>query len=59
MFSALSHKELSIVIDAMEQVTFKQDDFVIKQGDKGEHIYVVDSGVLSCSKVLASVRIII
>lgn len=51
MFSALDEHELAIVIDAMEEKKFKypflyifvrSGDFVIKQGDDGDVLYVVD-----------------
>lgn len=35
----------------MVECKFKQDDVVIKQGDDGDVLYVVDSGELACSKV--------
>lgn len=51
MFQALDEKEKAQVIDAMAECTFKQDEVVIKQGDDGDVLYVVDSGELNCSKV--------
>nr|AAC47268.1 44 kDa regulatory subunit of cAMP-dependent protein kinase [Paramecium tetraurelia] len=51
MFSALDEHELAIVIDAMEEKKFKAGDFVIKQGDDGDVLYVVDQGQLDCFKV--------
>ena len=35
----------------MNECQFKQGDDVIKQGDDGEVLYVVDSGELDCYKV--------
>jgi cAMP-dependent protein kinase regulator len=54
MFSALDEKEKSIVIDAMAECKFKKGDKIIKQGDDGEVLYVVDSGTLSCYKLFVS-----
>ena len=51
LFSNLDQKELDIVIGAMEEKTFDKDEYVIKQGEKGECLYVVESGTLDCSKV--------
>jgi len=50
MFSALDDKEQEIVINAMEEKTFHPEDYVIQQGEAGDHLYVVDSGKLACSK---------
>lgn len=50
MFSALDEKERDIVIDAMEESKFAKGESVIKQGDDGDVLYVVESGVLSCYK---------
>ena len=51
MFGALDEKEKKIVIDAMEIVSFNAGDFVIKQGESGDRLYVVDQGTLECYKV--------
>lgn len=53
MFSSLDDKELEIVIDAMELKEFGQGDKVIQQGDDGDELYVVESGTLSCYRVMA------
>jgi len=50
MFSALDDNEQEIVIGAMEEVHFKPDDTVIKQGDDGDVLYVIDEGTLDCYK---------
>ena len=52
MFSALSEAELKIVIGAMQSVKLKVGDVVIKEGDDGDNLYVVESGVLKCTKFL-------
>ena len=51
MFTALDEKEKQIIIDVMEVKEFKKGDVVIQQGDKGDCLYVIDSGSLACSKV--------
>lgn len=54
MFSALDDKEKSVVINAMNEKKFKKGDWVIKQGEEGDHLYVVDSGNLKCYKRFAN-----
>ena len=48
MFSNLEEKEKAIVIGAMEEKKYSKDDVVIKQGDDGDVLYVVDTGSLKC-----------
>ena len=53
MFSSLDEMEKNIIVDAMQEKRIeKKGDVVIKQGDKGDCLYVVDSGSLSCMKGL-------
>lgn len=42
MFSALDDFQRDIVINAMEERTFKVGEKVIQQGDDGDVLYVVD-----------------
>jgi cAMP-dependent protein kinase regulator len=51
MFSALDDKEKEVVIDAMTEVKANTSDVVIKQGDQGDCLYVLDSGNLVCNKI--------
>ncbi len=51
MFSALSEKDQNIVLDAMKEEVFKEGDVVIKEGDDGDVLYVVESGLYNCSKI--------
>jgi len=53
IFNALDAKDLQIVIDAMEEKIFKPGENVIKQGEEGNALYVVDSGVLNCYRQFA------
>ena len=53
MFGALEEKEFNIVIDAMKEVNFNENDVVIQQGADGDDLYVVESGTLSCHRVMA------
>lgn len=50
MFSALDEKEKEIVINAMEEKKVKAGEWVIKQGEDGDNLYVVEVGTLKCFK---------
>ncbi len=50
IFSGLEDSEREIVVKAMEEKSFKPGEYVIKQGDAGENLYVVDTGTLICTK---------
>jgi cAMP-dependent protein kinase regulator len=53
MFSALDDKEKDIVIDAMNERKAVLGDYIIKQGEDGDNLYVVESGKLKCEKLFA------
>lgn len=42
MFSALNPDELEIVIGAMQEVKKKAGEIIIKEGDDGDDLYVVE-----------------
>lgn len=46
LFKHLNENQLEIVANAMFEKQFKSGDIVIKQGDDGDCLYVVDSGEL-------------
>lgn len=48
MFNTLDEKELTIVIDAMEEKVFNRNDTVIEQGEDGDELFVVGEGKLHC-----------
>jgi cAMP-dependent protein kinase regulator len=50
LFAALEAKDLKIVIDSMEEKHFKAGETVIKQGESGDCLYVVEIGELDCYK---------
>ena len=50
MFNALNPDELQIVLGAMQKVNKEPNEMVIKQGDDGDVLYVIESGTLSCYK---------
>jgi len=41
---------MEIVIDAMELKKFKQNENIILQGAEGNELFVVESGILICTK---------
>ncbi|KAM3128696.1 cAMP-dependent protein kinase type I-alpha regulatory subunit [Paramecium bursaria] len=51
MFASLDEHELRIVINAMEVIQVAKGTQIIKQGDDGDNLYVVDQGQLDCSKL--------
>lgn len=51
MFNALNPTEHDIILNAMVSVTRKAGETIINQGEDGQELYVVESGVLSCSKL--------
>lgn len=44
MFSGLDENEMNVVIDAMDETKFKAGETVIKEGEKGDELYVVEEG---------------
>jgi cAMP-dependent protein kinase regulator len=53
MFSALDDKEKEIVVNAMRERKTSKGECVIKEGDQGDELYVVESGTLTCTKLFA------
>lgn len=51
MFSSLEKIEKEVLILAFEERRFAPGDKVIRQGDDGNELFVVDQGELSCSKI--------
>jgi cAMP-dependent protein kinase regulator len=54
MFSHLQGTEKSIVVQAMEEKKVKNGEIVIKEGDGGNELYIVESGTLKCYKKIAN-----
>lgn len=50
MFSALNQEEKDIVVGAMVERHFKAGEEVIREGDAGAVLFVVEEGRLSCWK---------
>lgn len=51
LFNTLEEKELEIVIDAMKEVKLKPGEYIIREGEDGDYLYVVEIGKLQCSKI--------
>lgn len=45
LFNTLNEKDQNIVLDAMNEENFQKGDLVIKEGDDGDVLYVVESGL--------------
>jgi cAMP-dependent protein kinase regulator len=52
MFMNLDDNEMSVVIDAMDHKCVAPGEFIIKEKDPGDELYVVECGQLSCSKII-------
>ena len=52
MFMGLEEKDLQVVIDAMDQKKLLAEEFVIREGDPGDVLYIVESGTMQCSKII-------
>ncbi len=52
LFQSLNKDDINIVIDAMEEIAVEEGETVIKEGSKGDTLYVIDSGEYVCSKVI-------
>lgn len=54
IFSQLGQREMDVILSAMDFKKYKEGETVIKQGDPGNELYIVEKGKLSCSKVTAT-----
>lgn len=52
MFGGLDESDLQVVIDAMDEKKGAPGEVIIKEGDMGDVIYIVESGTLKCTKVI-------
>jgi cAMP-dependent protein kinase regulator len=50
MFEALAEKDFTVTVDAMEEVNPAAGETIIKQGDEGDFLFVVEDGKLECTK---------
>ena len=51
LFKNFDDMEIATIVDACEEKKFKKNDYIIKQGDNGDNLYIIDSGELICEKV--------
>jgi cAMP-dependent protein kinase regulator len=49
---SLEDGDLRVVIDAMDECIVQPNEFVIKEGDPGDVLYIVETGDLNCTKVI-------
>jgi len=49
LFSSLEDNDMTVVIGAMNEVNAPEGERVINQGDEGDFLYAIDSGILDCS----------
>jgi len=54
IFNCLEESEIETVIDAMEEKTFNKDDEIIRQGEEGDCLFLIESGKLDCYKKFGS-----
>ena len=52
LFTELNEKDLITVINAMEEVHYKQGETIIKEGDDGDCLYIIEDGELDCFKLI-------
>lgn len=52
MFMSLDEKDMKVVIDAMDSKNFSAGETVIQEGEPGDVLYIVESGDLSCHKII-------
>ena len=51
MFNTLDDHDLEVVINAMDEKTFRSGEDVIVEGERGQELYVVEEGILECFKL--------
>ena len=51
LFNNFDEVEISSIVDACEEKKFKKNEYVIKQGDNGDNLYIIESGELICEKI--------
>lgn len=53
IFSSLDIIQMDIIINSMDFKKFKRGEVVIRQGDDGNELYIIESGRFNCSKSTA------
>lgn len=54
LFSALEDADLDCILDAFEEVIFEHQQTIIKEGDNGDCLYIIEEGAADCKKMLPS-----
>ena len=49
---SLDERDLKVVIDAMDEKKVSPGEYIIKEGDNGDVLYIVESGEMSCTKII-------
>merc|ERR1712151_320316 len=52
MFKMQSDENMNIIVDAMEEKIVSSDMRLINQGDAGDVMWVIEEGVLECTKTI-------
>mmetsp|Transcript_63847 Transcript_63847/g.170530 ORF Transcript_63847/g.170530 Transcript_63847/m.170530 type:complete len:404 (-) Transcript_63847:148-1359(-) len=52
MFSELEEKDMETILLAMNEVVFESGKEVIKEGENGDYLFVIEQGSLDCSKLI-------
>lgn len=50
LFAPLDEKDLTLVVDAMQEKTLDKETRIIQEGDDGECLYVIEKGTMDCFK---------
>lgn len=59
LFGSMDDKDFGVVIDAMEEQIFEAGTQIIKQGDDGDYLFVVEDGRLECYKDINGVSTVV
>jgi hypothetical protein len=47
MFESLEHKEKETLVSCMKEESFKENDLVIKEGEEGNSLYIIEKGTFN------------
>lgn len=50
LFNDIGDNDMSVLINAMEEVVVPEGVIIIREGDIGEEVYILDEGELECLK---------
>lgn len=59
LFQALEGKDLETVVLAMEEVSAAAGEVMIKQGDDGDFLFIIETGTLECTKPIDGVDTVV